>query len=290
MMLKKVLRLLRFIEENRNLFIYHVLTCMGILSTLITIVVAFNQDFFQGKIYLLYVLFVVSVGYAILRVFPCEEVTIEFIKRRTINVKFGNIWDVKKGIVVVPVNNYLDTQVDDVIISSRSLHGQFVKVFKKKYPERDLDAAINGAIRKDGINPIGKQHDRKNVIGHVEKYELGQVIRLMNDDGLQYYLVVSTEFDEDNHIIKQPERFSFMLLNMIKNIEKWNSGIPVNLPVIGSGQMGLELSEQEILLHIMQCFNFADKYVALGGTTIWVYNGDKDRVSLNHLKHQLNDA
>lgn len=119
---------------------------------------------------------------------------------------------------------------------------------------------------------------------HEDAYPLGEVVRLKEGD-LQYYLVVATEFDEENHVINQPEKYSMVLMTLIKKIDHWNSGVPVFLPIMGSGQTGLSLSKQEIVTEMLSCFNLAEHYVANGGTTILVYDDDMKDLSLNKIKY-----
>ena len=119
---------------------------------------------------------------------------------------------------------------------------------------------------------------------HEDAYPLGEVVRLKEGD-LQYYLVVATEFDEENHVINQPEKYSMILMTLIKKINQWNSGVSVYLPLIGSGQMGLSLTRQEVVTEMLSCFNLAERYVAMGGTTILVHDKDMKELSLNKIKY-----
>lgn len=160
-------------------------------------------------------------------------------------------------------------------------------MYKKQYPSKDLEQEITKAIQADRLQPSGTYLNRKNVNGtHELAYSLGEVIRLKEGD-LQYYLAVSTEFDEDNHIINQPEKYSMLLLKLIKKIDRWNSGVPVYLPIIGSGQMGISLTKQEIITEMLSCFNMAEHYTSTGGTTILVYDNDIKEISLNKIKYQF---
>ena len=76
-----------------------------------------------------------------------------------------------------------------------------------------------------------------------------------------------------------------VMMTLIKKIDRWNSGVPVFLPIIGSGQMGLSLTKQEVVTEILSCFNLAEHYVANGGTTILVYDNDMKELSLNKIKY-----
>lgn len=275
-----------FIYENWRFFAIQGIACMGVLSGLVTIAsVAFPS--INGCTCIWYTCLGLSVLWGIHKVIPETDIEVEFIKRRTIKISKGSIWDVKKGIVVVPVNNFFDTQVDDYVVGKGTLHGQFVNLYSRLYNTKNLDKEIIKSIEGDRIQSTGVYEDRKHVKnGHKEAYPLGEIIRLKEGD-LQYYLVVATQFDEDNHVIYEPEKYTMMLLRMINKISKWNSGVPVYLPIIGSGQTGLPLTKQEILSEMLTCFNQAEKYVALGGTTIMVYDDDMKDVSLSKIKYQF---
>lgn len=277
----------RFIYENWRFFVIHSIACMGVLSGLVTIA-SVAYPCINGCTCIWYTCLGLSILWGIHKVIPDNNIEIEFIKKRTIKVSKGSIWDVKKGIIVVPVNNFFDTQVDDYVVGKDTLHGQFVNMYSQKYVTKDLDSEITNSIAADRINPKASYENRKHVKnGHNDAFQLGEIVRLKEGD-LQYYLVVATQFDEDNHVIHEPEKYSMMLLRMIERINKWNSGVPVYLPIIGSGQTGLPLSKQEILTEMLMCFNQADRYVALGGTTIMVYDNDMKDVSLNKIKYQFN--
>ena len=111
----------------------------------------------------------------------------------------------------------------------------------------------------------------------------------MFEEDKQYYLVVATEFDENNHVIYQPEKYTYMLLTMMEKINTYNSGHPIYMPIIGSGQTGLNLSKQKTLCHILQCFSLVDHYVTMGGTTIVVHKRDTKFISLNKVKYEFNN-
>lgn len=289
---KQSMKCCRFIKNNFLLFISEFAKCLGVLSAIVTILsVRANDEKWSCLLhYAPYICLVIAIGWGIYKIFPRKSISITFHKNedRIIKVKEGDIWSVTKGIVVVPVNNYFDTQDDDIIIAKSSLHGQFIEEYKKKYPNKDLDKEIKASIRHDGIVASSDYPNRKNLNDnqHEKCYPLGTIVRL-KEGNVQYYLVVATEFNENNHVIPESEKFSMMLLTMIKNLNEWNSGVPVYLPIIGAGQSGLPLSKQETLTEILSCFNLAEKYVALGGTTILVYKGDMKEISLNKIKYQF---
>ena len=230
-----------------------------------------------------------SIAWGFSSIIPGKEIRIDFIRRRRIRVKVGDLFDTERGsIVVIPVNNYLDTQLQHDVIGPRTVHGLFIQHYRDKYPRKNLDDEITNAISRDGILSSGSVASRRNVSGKLDKYPLGTVVRLFEEDK-QYYLVVATEFDENNHVIYQPEKYTYMLLTMMEKINTYNSGHPIYMPIIGSGQTGLNLSKQKTLCHILQCFSLVDHYVTMGGTTIVVHKSDTKFISLNKVKYEFNN-
>lgn len=276
-----------FIFDNWKFFLIQSIACMGVLSGLVTVAsVAFPCII--GCTCIWYACLGISLLWGIWKVVPSTKIEVEFVKKRSIKVSKGSIWDIKSGIVIIPVNNFFDTQADDIIIGKGTLHGQFINKYSELYKGKNLYAEIKKSIACDSIKCKATYENRKNVIGeHNDAYELGEIVRL-REGNLQYYLVVATQFDEDNHVIYEPEKYSMMLLKMIEKINKWNSGVPVYLPIIGSGQTGLPLTKQEVLTEMLMCFEQADKYIALGGTTIMVYDDDMNEISLNKIKYHFN--
>ncbi|WP_273157858.1 macro domain-containing protein [Bacteroides fluxus] len=276
-----------FVVNNYCFFLKQVALAMGTFSCVLTIVIGiwpqYNCSCMWGCC-----LFA-SVAWGISSIIPSNEIDIEFIRMRVIHVKVGDLFDTERGsIVIIPVNNYLDTQLEHDVIGPHTVHGLFIQHYRDKYPGKNLDNEINNAIARDGILSSGSVPLRRNVSGKLDKYPLGTIVRLFEEDK-QYYLVVATEFDENNHVIYQPEKFTSMLLSMMGKINTYNSGHPVYMPIIGSGQTGLNLSKQKTLCHILQCFNLADHYVTTGGTTILLHKKDKKYVALNKVKYEFNN-
>ena len=264
----------------------HFIAAMGALSTLLTIAVAIFPTINCPLLWIGGV--VISMIYAVAKSIKKKSVSIRLNQNKIINIKQGNLFD-QDGIIVIPVNDYFDTQNDDIIIAKRSVHGKFIDYYKKHYPQKNLGSEISKAIVADGLTPSKTVTSRKRVSdnNHNQSYALGTIVRISEKDK-QFYLVVSTEFDDDNHIIHQPEKQSMMYLEMMKNIDKYNSGVKVNMPLIGSGQTGLRQSKQEILTLMLQCFNFIDQYVTTGGTNIVIYPGDMKDISLNEVRYNFN--
>ena len=260
---------------------------MGALSTLLTIAIGIYAPANCRCIWVLSL--IVAILWGLYSIYPKKRIFINFPQKRNIQIRIGDLFSIKEknGIIVIPVNNYLDTQLENDIVGYNTIHGKFIIYYQRHYIGKDLDAEISRAIARDEIKSSKSMKKRKAVLNRkLESYPLGTVVRLIESDK-QYYLVVATEFDEDNHVIHQPEKFTYMLLQMMKWINKYNSGHPVYLPLIGSGQTGLNLSKQKALCHLLYCFSMVDHYVTTGGTTILVYPNDKKDISLNQILYEF---
>ena len=232
-------------------------------------------------------LLVCSAVIAIYKVWPKNSVTIKLKNRLSVNVKIGDLFAIKKGVIVIPVNDYFDTQVDNIVIGENTLHGRFVKYFKTQYPDLDLYKEIQKAVKQDGVKPIAENKERLRVKhGYNKKFELGTVVRIIEGQ-MQYYLLVATEFDKDNHIISQPQKYAMILQRLYDYINVHNSGVSVYIPIIGSGQMGLQQSKDEILEFMLRNLRFTSQYFTQGGTTIMIYEKDKSEFHLNKLKYDI---
>lgn len=76
-----------------------------------------------------------------------------------VTVKEGDVLK-ERGIIVIPVNNYFDTIVDDVIISKKSVHGQFVLQYLAENPDVKL------------LNKLISDDLKKNIIVQLQQIEL----------------------------------------------------------------------------------------------------------------------
>ena len=104
---------------------------------------------------------------------------------------------------------------------------------------------------------------------------------------MHYYLLAATEFNWENHPIDQPEKYSYILQKLYKYINTNCSGLPVYIPIIGTGQMGLDLTKEDILFEMIHNMMLVKPYVTRSGSNIVIYKGDMPEISLNRIKYLL---
>ena len=110
-----------------------------------------------------------------------------------ISIQRGDIFSTKiynnhEYIKVFAFNEYFDTQVDDDIISKRSLNGQFV--LKNNIDVQVLNERIHGDIRLNEQHKISEDISRR--VGNKIKYSLGSVF--IYSDTLYSEILISINF------------------------------------------------------------------------------------------------
>ena len=132
-----------------------------------------------------------------------------------------------------------------------------------------------------------KENKDRQIEGKQYKYPLAAVARVSVNPELHYYLLAATEFNWENHPIDQPEKYSYILQKLYKYINTNCSGLPVYIPIIGTGQMGLDLAKEDVLFEMIHNMMLVKPYVTRSGSNIVIYKGDMPEISLNRIKYLL---
>lgn len=269
--------------RNRKIVLEKYAFIFGLLASAVTIVSTFVPCIREWGIYALFGLLLLSVVLAVWMAWPTKSIEIKLSQTAKLRIFEGDIFSIKKGVVVIPFNDYFDTLVDNKVVGSGTLHGMFVKKFRKEHPEIDLDEEIRRSL--SAYEPI--EIKERQIEGKQYKYPLAAVARICVNSDLHYYLLAATEFNWENHPIDQPEKYSFILQMLYKYINTNCSGLPVYIPIIGTGQMGLDLAKEDVLFEMIHNMKLVKPYVTHGGSNIVIYKGDMPEISLNRIKYLL---
>lgn len=137
-------------------------------------------------------------------------------------VKKADVFD-QKGLKVIPFNERFDTKVDDKIIAHTSLNGILIdKYFKDK---NKLNSLKNTIKNSSEIEELHSYND-----GNFKKYPLGRIIQY--DD---FLLLAFTHIDNENRAYLSHIDYEQCLLNMWKELDRVNAGLPIFIPLLGSG-------------------------------------------------------
>ncbi len=168
------------------------------------------------------------------------------INNSTLEIGLGDIFE-EEGFKIIAFNEFFDTQVDDVVISRKTLNGKYITHF---YPQvSELDEIISSDA-----------HSSEQIVGKLEretgkssKYRLGTIVK----NG-EYFLLAFTHFDKNNRAFLEINDYIDCLMNMWNECDIHYGGNTVVLPLLGSGITrfrGYEnITDQELLEIIIWTF------------------------------------
>lgn len=183
---------------------------------------------------------------------------------------------------IIPSNRCFDTIVDDKIISSNTIQGQFLKHIYSinLFSPRDLSLSIERALTNKSKEALS---DEEKPEGNMNRYPIGTIANIKAQDHTHYFLLGLSEFDRDltAHISK--EDFVIAVQRMIEYCNKHSQGYPVILPLIGSGLSRTNISKNEVLRYLIRAFEI-NKDIINCDFHIIVWEQDKEEISITNLK------
>jgi len=144
------------------------------------------------------------------------------------------------GFKVIAFNEFFDTQVDDVLISSRSLNGRYILEQVADVPGLDARIASDPHLRNCAlgamVRPVGKQ----------TRYALGTIFK----NG-EYFLTAFSRFDPYNRAYLEMNDYINCLMNFWNECDVHYAGQPVSMALMGAGLTRFRgnecITEQELL-------------------------------------------
>jgi hypothetical protein len=205
------------------------------------------------------------------------------INNSKVTVIVGDLFQ-EEGLKVIAFNEYFDTLVNEEIISSSSLNGQFIKQYVGDVDV--LDNAIreskhlSSSDRIQGNNPNRPQ-------GKVVKYKLGSIYK----HG-EYLLTAFSKFDKDNRAFLSMVDYINCLLNFWNEVDIVYANKSVVIPLLGTGITRLtdynNMSEQEKLELLLWSFKISRiKFTYPAQVTIVIHESVKDKINFYKLKGDI---
>lgn len=200
------------------------------------------------------------------------------IRETTINIKYGNIYN-ENGRKIIEFNQYLDTQVDDIIIAKKAPDGKFIT----KYGKERIDKSINADKRLQSSCIIDRDCKRKQG-GKSIKYKLGTVHNFHVSDEEDFFLMAFSQFDENDQAFHTFESYISCLMNLWRELGKLYALKSIAMPLLGSGITRFidgEKSKQELLELIVWTFKQSQiNFKAPASLTIVLDENFKDDINL----------
>lgn len=189
--------------------------------------------------------------------------------------------DKGEKIVVIPVNTCFDTIVGDGVVSAKTIHGQWIKNMNKHgVSTAKLDELIGQAIIEQGLQPTKVYTQKEKSKGKLVRFPIGTVLPIAGGNGLTYYLLALSEFDENLNAQCSKEDFVGCIQSLISFYDKNGQGNPAYLPLMGTGLSRVNISQSESLNIIVNMLRLNRDKIH-GELDVVVYSKEKDMVSIH---------
>ncbi|MEG1154352.1 MAG: DUF6430 domain-containing protein [Acinetobacter sp.] len=255
------------------------------ISTIFSLLLIFIDIPTENKITLgIIFLFILSLLYfgIWLKSNNLTEVNLD-VEGTIVTVKAGDLFQ-QDGFKVIAFNEYFDTQVDDNIISHKSLNGLYIDNHLSDSIS-DLDQRIsNFTFDEDEILEVN--HERKT--GKKQKYLLGTIF--VNED---YLLTAFSKFDDKNRaFLTMPDYLGF-LINFWDKVNRIYAQKSVSVPIFGSGITRIKehknISDEDLLKIMLWTFRISEmRFKFPAKLTIVIHNDKIDKINLLDIKSARN--
>jgi len=254
---------------------------LGVFSVLLGVVCIIDINTIVtniwGRIFLVICIFFVSLIVGAIKVLLTQKISITLTTDHKLDILFGDLFK-QANIVVIPVNRYFDTCIDDNLIAHNSVHGQFVKnIFGGNVQE--LDEKIEDSLKYQGITSLELNTDK---MGKQKAYPLGCIAEIPKSDKT-YYLLALTEFDRNNEASCTLEQYYKSIINLLEYIKTHSQGKTVSMPLIGGGFARLNKGKVNILSNLVSICKMYNGHIT-SDMQIVLYKEDKSIINLHDYK------
>lgn len=252
----------------------------GISAFLLTFIEIENVPF--KKIWFLLILIFITILwflYSLIKNYRLKEASLN-IDGSKIEIKEGNIFSYPRNVYkVIAFNEFLDTCVDDKIISSRSLNGQYLKNFCSDIEE--LDQKINQDPHMQS-KIIGRNVERP-LGGKDTRYQLGSIYKEMD-----FFLVAFSKFDAENKAGLKLHEYANCLINFWNEVNNLYSQHEVVVPLLGSGitrHKDFDATSHQLLEVMLWTFKISKvKFREPAKITILLHKSHYEKINFYKLK------
>ena len=202
------------------------------------------------------------------------------INNSKVEIKYGDIFE-ESGKKVIAFNEYFDTCVDDNIINSQSINGQFI--LNNITDVDEFDKLISQKLSERNKKPI---IERNRKIGKKEKFNLGTMIKYNKD----FLLMSFTRFNANNCAELSMQEYITCLIEMWNELDILYSQDTIVIPLLGSGTnifKDYKISEQELLELILWTFKISKiKFTYPSKLIIVIHPSLMDKINLYKIKEE----
>lgn len=259
---------------------------VGTVSSIVTLISFVFELHKPGSLVIVvYILGVLglSIMFALWQTWRKKSLSFDVSNNLTVKVAEGDLFSFAKdgNYVVIPVNEYFDTLVDNKVIHQNTLHGQFIN---KYYHDNrnELHEQTESFFSANGI--IGEHDANRNSEGYKVKYPLG-TSAIIEKDNTHFVLLAFTHFDEHDHAYVELSELGRSISMMYNFISNKVGGKPVYMPLMGMGMSRLNQTSQFILKYTLDTIIGMKDLAIPGGIHIIIYPPTAKTLNLNEIKY-----
>ena len=115
--------------------------------------------------------------------------------------------------------------------------------------------------------------------GNKKRYPLGAVCEVKAENKT-FYLVALTRFNENHRAEIENSEYQRVLCDLFSFIEQNSQGRVVNVPLIGAGHSGVNLSKQKLLEFLLFSIALKNGLTLINGVNIMLHDSIKDDINL----------
>lgn len=261
---------------------------IGTLSAFATLIAFIssqaNADFFvEHSLSIILAINVISIFFIYSQMKTSKSLTLCMRPQLKVNIREKDLFS-ENGIISIPVNEYFDTIVDDKIISSKSVHGLFVKKYLSTGKTlKDLDAEIARQLAANGSKKVKGPANRPR--GNQQKYQLGTCVDIQIGE-CTYVLFAFSRFDSDNHASVNSMEVPTILNKLLAHLFIIAADRTVSIPLFGTGLSRLNRSHKRTLLFLLDSIEYmcAEEYKFPGGLNIDIYDIGSTDINLDDIE------
>lgn len=240
-----------------------------------------------GAIILVGIWFLCAIIQSVIVGLKNKKKVVEGPNGKNVFVVYGDLFDPQivnnqKRYICFAVNRCYDTEVNDRLISSTTIHGiAFNKLYKlNTYTPASLNTAIHSSIHSATLPIVVNRADKPE--GNLNRYEVGSYANLSIDANLNYIMLGISWINSNLNAQTSKADFVLAIQKMIEAFDNESQGYPVLMPIIGTGRSRAELKEREALEYIIEAFRINQNKIT-SDIYIVIHESAKNRVSIADL-------
>lgn len=173
--------------------------------------------------------------------------------KNSVYLCYGDIFKFKRKEqrnIIISVNRCFDTEIDNHLISEKSLHGQlFKKLYESNYTVNSLNTKFQDILAERGYSYKQLSTSEKPQ-GNLKRYEIGSIVEF-KEKLANYFLLGLTSMDKELTAHTTLNEYIYSINKLIDYCYAHSQGFPIIMPLIGGGFARVGIKDKDILQLIL---------------------------------------